>query len=67
LKHTGEIQHTSIALARNSGKLRATAKNAKTYKKLPQFAGHGQNCELAAKRENCRKIAARKIVIFCKD
>jgi len=29
--------------------------------------GHGQNRELAPKRENRRKIAARKITIFCKD
>jgi len=42
-------------------------KNAETYKKLRQFAGHGQNCELAAKREIRGKIVARKITILCKD
>ena len=42
-------------------------KIAETYKKSWQFAGHGQNCELAAKGKNCGKIAACKITIFCKD
>jgi len=42
-------------------------KIVETYKKLRQFAGHSQICELAAKCENRGKIAAHKIVIFCKE
>jgi len=43
------------------------AKNCMPWQKLWQFAGHGQNCKLAAKHENRRKIADCKIAIFCKD
>jgi len=47
-------------IARRSKKMR------KLTKKLQQLVEHAQNCELAAKRENRRKIATRKIAIFCK-
>ena len=73
---TGEIWHTSIASAKNAAKMwKIACRNKKlqkltkieTHKKLCQFARHGQNCELAAKRENNEKVRARKIANFCKD
>jgi len=58
------LQQKCGKTARRGKKLR---KLTKKNKKLRQFAGHGQSCELVAKRENRGNIAARKMAIFYKD
>jgi len=44
-----KVAHFQLNLQK---KLRVTATNCGNLQKLRQFAGHGQNCELVAKREN---------------
>ena len=59
--------HIRLLFQQNAAKLRQKLREnctpqqqiAETYENLWQFAGHGQNCELAAKRENRGIIAAR--------
>jgi len=50
-KNNDKSSPLSAAFAENC----APQQKMQTLTKLLQFAGHGQNCELAAKRENHRK------------